>query len=253
MTKTSADKDPQGPNQSAKASHDKTKKGKSTKDWNSSRMVEDYLKHIHSAAEWGEKSFSVSQLAQQMGVAVSTASENIRRLAQDGLVKHEPYRRITLSTEGQRVAIAMVRKHRLLETYLVEKLNYRWDEVHEEADILEHAVSDRLIAHIDAALNFPKFDPHGDPIPAVDGHYEHVSSQSIAQAKSGKAVEVVRISDDNPQLLRFLKNVGIQPGVKVTPLQYVLHAGIMNVEVGGNPVALGQPAIEAIWVSKPAS
>lgn len=112
---------------------------------------------------------STKMLAEKIGVSASTASESIRKLAEQGLVDHEKYGAVTLTEAGRRAALEMVRRHRLLETFLVNELGYAWDEVHDEAEVLEHAVSDRLVARIDAKLGFPQRDPHGDPIPATDG------------------------------------------------------------------------------------
>ena len=134
-----------------------------------STVTQDYLKAVWSVCEWGEAGASITGLSRRMGVAVSTASENVARLVDAGLLVHEPYRAVTLSSEGWRRATAIIRRHRLLETYLVANLGFTWDEVHVEAEELEHAVSDRLIDRIDAALGHPVRDPHGDPIPGPDG------------------------------------------------------------------------------------
>lgn len=219
------------------------------KSFTESRMVQDNIKAIYAAGEWGEEKFSVSQLAQQMQVAVSTASENVRRLTELGLVAHEPYRGVTLTKTGMTLALKMVRKHRLLETYLHQRLGFNWDEVHEEAEILEHAASERLIEHIDADLGFPTADPHGDPIPRKDGTLVTISSQALAEVESGQEVAVVRIDDDNPHLLRFFEKSGIVPGATLQVLDYHPVAGVMTVAVAGREISLGQPAVESIWVS----
>ena len=134
---------------------------------------QDYLKAIWNAQEWSPEGapqkVSTKMLAEKIGVSASTASESIRKLAEQGLVDHEKYGAVTLTEAGRRAALEMVRRHRLLETFLVNELGYAWDEVHDEAEVLEHAVSDRLVARIDAKLGFPQRDPHGDPIPATDG------------------------------------------------------------------------------------
>ena len=134
-----------------------------------SPVVEDILKIIWSAQERGEDGVAVNEVAARMGVVPSTASENVARLTEQGLIDHKPYRKAHLTAEGRRVAIGIVRRHRLLETYLHEALGFDWDEVHEEAEALEHAVSDRLLERLDRVLGHPSRDPHGDPIPRPDG------------------------------------------------------------------------------------
>ena len=173
-----------------------------------STVAQDYLKAVWAACEWGGAGASITGLARRMGVAASTASENVARLVEAGLLEHEPYRAVTLSEEGARRARRMMRRHRLLETYLVEVLGFEWDEVHAEAEVLEHAVSERLLAALDAALGHPVRDPHGDPIPAADGRIVQPALRSIDTVKVGRTVVVGRIRDESA-LLRDLKRAGI--------------------------------------------
>ena len=130
-----------------------------------SSSIEDYVKVIYSFTEWQDKPITSSQLAQRLGVANSSVSEMVRKLKDQGLVDHQPYSAITLTRDGVRLALSMVRRHRLIETYLVQELGYRWDEVHDEAELLEHAVSDTFIERMAAKLGNPVRDPHGDPDP----------------------------------------------------------------------------------------
>jgi DtxR family Mn-dependent transcriptional regulator len=134
-----------------------------------SSSIEDYVKVIYSFTEWQDKPITSSQLAQRLGVANSSVSEMVRKLKDQGLVDHKPYSAITLTADGIRLALSMVRRHRLIETYLVQELGYSWDEVHDEAELLEHAVSDTFIERMAGKLGNPLRDPHGDPIPAADG------------------------------------------------------------------------------------
>ena len=173
-----------------------------------STVAQDYLKAVWAACEWGGAGASITGLARRMGVAASTASENVARLVEAGLLEHEPYRAVTLSEEGARRARRMMRRHRLLETYLVEVLGFEWDEVHAEAEVLEHAVSERLLAALDAALGHPVRDPHGDPIPAADGRIVQPALRSIDTVGVGRTVVVGRIRDESA-LLRDLKRAGI--------------------------------------------
>lgn len=174
-----------------------------------SHVAEDYLKEMWGHEEAGGTGISVNDLAARMGVAASTASENVARLTSQGLVTHEPYKKVHFTSEGRRIAVGMVRRHRLLEAYLHERLGFEWDEVHEEAEILEHAVSDRLLAHIDEALGRPSRDPHGDPIPDADGAVRTGGSVPLDLGAAGEWVTVARLSDEDPQGLRDLEEAGI--------------------------------------------
>ncbi|MBE6475017.1 MAG: metal-dependent transcriptional regulator [Actinomyces succiniciruminis] len=174
----------------------------------SSAVTQDYLKAVWAASEWGGKGASITGLARRMGVAPSTASENVARLVEAGLLEHAPYRAVTLSDRGRRLARAMVRRHRLLETYLVAALGFEWDEVHAEAEVLEHAVSDRLLSALDAALGHPARDPHGDPIPAADGSVVVPALCALETLQIGQSGVVGRIRDD-PALLKQLTRAGI--------------------------------------------
>lgn len=216
-----------------------------------SRMAEDNIKAIYNATEWDDKGVTITKIAEQMGVAISTASENISKLAAQGLVEHEPYRGISLTSTGREMALRMVRKHRIIETYLCERLGYTWDEVHEEAEVLEHAASDRLINHMDADLGFPSYDPHGDPIPKADGSLKEAELQGLAALQVGESSVVMRINDDDAALLRYLQTeTGIRPAVGVTVLENIPEAGIMRLEIEGRQVSLGLPAVAAILVKK---
>lgn len=211
-------------------------------------MTEDYLKLIYGASEWDGEPMSVSALAFRLGVAASTASENVRKLTESGYISHLPYQGIELTEQGREIALKMVRRHRLLETYLVEKLGFDWDAVHDEAEVLEHAASDALIDAIDRALDHPTRDPHGDPIPSPSGEVAAVSGRSLADFSEGEGGIVVRISDDNAQLLRHLEKRGILLDVPVTLVERQDFAGTFIVNVDGNPVELAQPAAQAVWL-----
>lgn len=177
-----------------------------------SEVSQDYLKAIWSAREWGGEPMTATELAQRFGTTKANVTEVLKRLDELGLIVRVPYRPPILTAEGEKIALSMVRRHRLLETFLVESLGYRWDEVHDEAETLEHASSDLLIDRIDAFLGSPKTDPHGDPIPGPDGQVEsHDSSLLLAEATPG-AYTVIRVSDADPDVLAHLAEVGVVPG-----------------------------------------
>lgn len=234
-----------------------------------SQVTQDYLKVIFSTEEWGGTGISVSDLAARMGVVASTASENVRRLTDLGLVDHRPYQKVHLTQEGRKVAVAMVRRHRILETYLLEKLDFDWDEVHREAEVLEHAISDTLLEHLDRALGYPFRDPHGDPIPAVDGTWFAPPRRSLDDLPVGEHAQVVRISDASSDMLRDLEGLGIvldadlyvearsatlgTTRLRVTPPQgWRPRTGAARPTGGastGSDVELGTVATSAIFVS----
>ncbi|MEB3065246.1 manganese-binding transcriptional regulator MntR [[Mycobacterium] zoologicum] len=219
-------------------------------------VAQDYLKVIWTAQEWSPDKVSTKMLAEKIGVSASTASESIRKLADAGLVDHEKYGAVSLTEDGRRAALAMVRRHRLIETFLVCELGYGWDEVHDEAEVLEHAVSDQLIARIDAKLGFPQRDPHGDPIPADDGQVPTPPARQLWACTDGESGTVARISDHDPEMLRYFAQVGISLDARLRVLTRREFAGIISValESPGAPageqttIDLGSPAAQAIWV-----
>ena len=217
-----------------------------------STVAQDYLKVIWTAQEWAPEKVSTKMLAERLGVSASTASESIRKLADQGLVDHEKYGAVTLTEAGRLAALAMVRRHRLMETFLVNELGYSWDEVHDEAEVLEHAVSDRLVARIDAKLGFPRRDPHGDPIPAPDGRVPTPPARQLSVCEDGEAGVVARISDADPEMLRYFDSVGINLDSRVRVLARRDFAGMITVAIeredGDSTVDLGSPAAQAIWV-----
>ena len=216
-------------------------------------VAQDYLKVIWTAQEWSREKVSTKMLAQKIGVSASTASESIRRLAEQGLVDHEKYGAVALTDTGRRAALAMVRRDRLLETFLVHELGYGWDEVHDEAEVLEHAVSERLIARIEAKLGFPRRDPHGDPIPGSDGRVPTPPARQLWACADGDTGTVARISDADPEMLRYFDSVGISLDSRLRVLKRRDFAGVISVAIesaGGaqTTVELGSPAAQAIWV-----
>ena len=214
-----------------------------------SSVAQDYLKIIWSATEWSDEPVTVKQLSERMGVRAATVSDGVRRLADRGLVVHERYGGVGLTEEGRRHAVAMVRRHRLIETFLVEELGYGWDEVHDEAEVLEHAVSDELVDRIDRRLGYPARDPHGDPIPTADGTPRRPEAEPLLSAQTGVPLTVVRISDADPAVLRYLGERGIGLDVSLTVDEHRAFAGDVTAIIDGRPVVLGATAAAAVWVA----
>ncbi|WJY68654.1 metal-dependent transcriptional regulator [Corynebacterium auris] len=210
--------------------------------------TQDYLKVVFDLTERTGAPATMGVIAGRMGQRASTTTEGVKRLAEKGLLAHEPYSGISLTEKGREVALVMVRRHRLIETYLVEQLGYSWDEVHEEADQLEHAVSETFIARIDALLGHPTRDPHGDPIPTATGEIEALQVQTLASLPEDATGVVERINDSDAELLRYLAEVGIRPGVGVR-MTGTRFAGMRLVRAGEREVALADAALEAVDVS----
>ncbi len=197
-----------------------------------SRSVEDYLKVIYSLTEEG-KAASTSAVAQALDVQPASVTGMVKRLAEAGYVEHVPYRGVRLTAEGRAQALGVVRRHRILETYLLQRLGYAWDDVHDEAERLEHAASDRLIERMAAALEDPSHDPHGAPIPTPAGDIEAVDFATLADAAPGEDVRIRAVADDDPERLRHMEATGLKPGVRLRVEGHEPLEGPVSVRVGG--------------------
>lgn len=211
-------------------------------------VAEDYLKTIYAHTEWQDAPVTTTALAARLGLAPSSVTEMVRKLGASGLVRHEPYGAIELTADGLAVALRIVRRHRLIETWLVEQHGYDWAEVHDEAEVLEHVVSDRLLESIDRTLGHPIVDPHGDPIPTPDGAVTVPPAVGLATAPLGR-VRVVQISDRDPSVLRRLASRSIHVGSSLTVVEAADAAGTVVVEGDGGRLALDSPAAAAIRVT----
>jgi DtxR family Mn-dependent transcriptional regulator len=197
--------------------------------------VQDYAKAIYSIG--GE--VSNSAIAERLGVSPASASAMVKRLESLGLVLHRPYRGVTLTDAGERVALEVIRHHRLIELYLAQALGMSWDRVHEEAEVLEHAISPQLSELIAAALGNPKRDPHGDPIPTPEGQIEERPTRSLAELEPGDVGTLVRVSDSDPEMLRYLSRRGITPGDRFEVTDKQPFDGPLSVRFGNEEHVLG--------------
>lgn len=209
--------------------------------------TQDYLKLVWDISERTGHSATLSEIATALGQRASTTSEAIKRLVAQDLVIHEPYGGISLTSKGEKYALVMARRHRLIETFLVKELGYEWDEVHAEADLLEHSVSDKFIARIDELLGHPTHDPHGDPIPTAQGEIENLGVLHLGEVEPGVSAIVVRVHDNDPELLRYLAQHQIVPGAEVSRAA-TNFGGMLLVNVGADEVALSEVALRAINV-----
>ncbi|PRQ11399.1 metal-dependent transcriptional regulator [Corynebacterium sp. 13CS0277] len=204
------------------------------------------MKTVWFITERSGEAASLSAIAQDMGQKASTASEAMKRLVDRGLVHHERYLGVTLTPEGQRLALAMVRRHRLVEMFLCETLGYTWDEVHDEAEVLEHAITDTLLDRIDEHLGHPTRDPHGDPIPAADGTMDDVGTEDLSTVAVGETAIIDRILDRDADLLRYLAAHGVTPGAQITVTD-APYPGMRVVQAEGfDPAPIADAALEAI-------
>ncbi|GAB3620205.1 metal-dependent transcriptional regulator [Glutamicibacter endophyticus] len=217
-----------------------------------SDSAQNYLKIIYGLQEWSSDPVTPSSIAQRAGMKLSTVSGALAKLRQQDLLDHSPYGEVALTERGRDFAVQMVRRHRLIETFLVKMLGYRWDQVHEEADSLEHSVSDFMIERMDQTLGYPTRDPHGDPIPAADGTISFPEAYLLADAAVGSTVVIERISDADSELLQHLQENGVVIGAEVEISGMDKFAETVEVRAQcGNTVALGVAAAQAIWVSNP--
>ncbi|MBT2474423.1 metal-dependent transcriptional regulator [Microbacterium sp. ISL-103] len=207
-----------------------------------SPAADDYLKTVYAHTEWQDAPITPSVLAAKLGIAPSSVTEMVKKLAAAGLVSHVPYGAVRLTDAGTRRALAMVRRHRLIETWLVQEFDYGWHEVHDEAEVLEHTISDRLLEGIDARLGRPRFDPHGDAIPDADGAVDREPFVLLADAPTGHVGRVLRVDDRDPELLRALEAAGVIVAATVTTTP-------SGIELDGAATALPEGAADVVWLS----
>jgi DtxR family transcriptional regulator, Mn-dependent transcriptional regulator len=211
-----------------------------------SESAQDYLKAIWKLERTGD--MSTSALAESLGVTPASATAMLKKLATLGLVVHERYHGATLTPAGERMALEVVRHHRLLELYLMEALGLTWDQVHQEAERLEHHLSDELEAAIDQALGYPTRDPHGDPIPSPELLLARDELVCLSDLEAGSMTVVRRVPDGDPELLRYLASLGLVPAEEVTVLDQAPFDGPVTVEVRGSRHAIGRSLAAQIEV-----
>ncbi len=209
------------------------------------QSVEDYLKAIYRLSPEGRFA-STSDIAHLLELSAPSVSGMVKRLSESGLLEHVPYKGVQLTEAGRREALRMVRRHRLIEAYLVQFLGYSWDTVHAEAERLEHAVSDTMVERMAAALGHPSVDPHGDPIPAADGSIHEPASMALAEVPVGRTVEIRRVDERDPERLRYLAALGLVPGVVVTLRDRQPFGGPVTVEVTGARHVIGTELAQVV-------
>jgi len=213
--------------------------------------VEDYLKAIYDL-ERGAQAATTNEIAERLAISPASVSGMMRRLADQGLITHEPYRGVRLTEDGRRAALRTLRRHRILECYLTEVLGYPWDRVHDEAEQLEHAASEELIERMASALGDPAHDPHGAPIPSREGEVDEPTLRTLADAAVGEQVRVRQVMDKDAERLRYLAELGIRPGALVRILERAPFDGPITLGVGrtgaGVTRVIGPALAEQVFV-----
>jgi DtxR family Mn-dependent transcriptional regulator len=212
--------------------------------------VEDYAKAIYALERRSDGPVGTTALAERLGVSPGTVTAMVKRLAELGLAEHEPYRGVALTEAGERVALEMIRHHRLIEAYLAEALGVPWDRVHDEAEILEHYISEDLEERMAAALGDPSHDPHGDPIPDRElSLVDEAGAIALAELEIGATATFTRVSDSDPDMLRYLAGRGIRPGIEVTVREREPFGGALMVAVDDDAHAIGTELARRMVVS----
>jgi DtxR family Mn-dependent transcriptional regulator len=211
--------------------------------------VENYLKHVLLLSESTDELVSMGALASALAVVPGTVTTMVKALADEGLVEHQPRHGVRLTSDGRRMALNVLRKHRLVETFLVNVLKMDWSKVHEEAEQLEHAISDEVLDRLDALLGHPETDPHGDPIPSRQGKMSSQVYATLATCVADRPLRVVRITEQSKEFLQFAEQNGLQPGTSLRVTDRNLTAGLVTLKKSaGRPLALSIVAAGKILV-----
>ncbi len=213
-----------------------------------SASVQDYAKAVYALEVRAGAAVSTNELASRLGVTPGSVSAMVRKLAEFGIVEHEPYRGVRLTDRGRRVALEVLRHHRLVELFLAEELGMSWDRVHEEAEVLEHVLSDDLERLIAARLGDPRVDPHGDPIPTAQFEIDERQTASLDELPAGAVGRFVRVSDSDPEMLRYLSIQGIELGDRVEVTGRQPFGGPVFMRVGDRELPLGGQLARAMRI-----
>jgi len=214
-----------------------------------SQSVEDYLKTIYTL-EVEDTGASTTKIAGALGVSSASATNMVKRLSQMGLVDYESYKGATLTKSGQKIALEIIRHHRLLELYLLEVMGYSWDEVHDEAEKLEHHISERFEDKIAKLLDDPTHDPHGDPIPTKEGLIPEMDARPLVEAEADQQYIVSRVKDQDPELLRYLEKIGLLPGIRITIKEKAPFKGPITMVIENKKQVIGNDVAQNIFVAK---
>lgn len=210
---------------------------------------ENYLKAIYHLSEDGSKAVLTNDLAEAMHTKAASVTDMIKKLSLKEFISHEKYYGVNITPKGKAVALSVIRKHRLWETFLVQKLSFSWDEVHEVAEQLEHIQSNRLIEKLDEYLGFPKTDPHGDPIPDSNGKIKALQKVMLSTLSPGSDSLIVAVKDSDSKLLKYLDKIGARPGKKIKVIDREEYDGSMEVSINSQRFFLSKEVSENILVT----
>lgn len=213
-----------------------------------SQQIEDYLKTIYRLQPHAGGA-TTNAIAESLSVKPASVTGMLKKLDELKLVKHAPYQGVTLTRSGEKVALEIIRHHRLLELFLVETLDYSWDEVHQEAERLEHVISEDFEERVARRLGNPTLDPHGDPIPAKDGSIAEVRQQCLAELQSGQSAQITRLNDAHPEMLRYAAELGLRPKTQIVLVDSEPFGGSLRVRVGQGEHSIGRELAQHIFVT----
>lgn len=211
------------------------------------QSTEDYIKSIYKLQKRG-KSVATSALAKHLNVGDGSVTDMLKKLSQKRLIRYKPYRGVDLTETGKRLAMKMMRRHRLWEMFLVTVLSYRWDEVHEEAELLEHVISEKMERRIDKALGYPRVDPHGDPIPTADGGLPDIKYRTLHECAVGERCTIVRVSDESPEVLQYLNKIGLCLNAKIKIKQKIAFDGSIILQTESKEISLSPALAKSVFV-----
>ncbi|MEM7108517.1 MAG: metal-dependent transcriptional regulator [Bacteroidota bacterium] len=212
---------------------------------------ENYLKTIYHLAEQSGESVSTNSIADELNTKAASVTDMIKRLSVKGILSYQKYKGVHVSEAGKMAALQVIRKHRLWETFLVAKLKFNWDEVHEVAEQLEHIRSPLLIRRLDELLGHPKFDPHGDPIPDENGRFNEKPKSPLLELEIERSGVVVAVQDDSPAFLQYLDKIGIYIGAKIKLVDRIDFDGSMEIQIDGRKTTfISKQVSENIWLTE---
>ncbi|MEO8664110.1 MAG: metal-dependent transcriptional regulator [Ignavibacteria bacterium] len=213
------------------------------------RSLEDYLKNIYSIQPISGR-VTTSLLADKLNISAAAVSEMVSKLSGKGYIKNIPYKGFELTKKGEAIAINLVRKHRIWEVFLLKHLNYPWDKVHSEAENLEHSSSDELILRLDKFLDYPKFDPHGHPIPDKEGNISPDKTIPAADLKSGDTAVIKQVSDENPEVLIYLSKAGLKLNDEIKVIEKINFDNSLSIHFKSGNIFLSEKLAKNIFVRK---
>ncbi len=213
-------------------------------------VEENYLKAIYHLSQTGDCDVTTNALAEEMKTTPASVSDMIKKLSKKKVVNYQKYKGVNVSEEGKLIALQVIRKHRLWEVFLVEKLSFNWDQVHEVAEQLEHIKSPLLIQRLDEFLGYPKYDPHGDPIPDENGQFTESKKEPLSEVPVGQLGVVVAVQDSGTAFLKYLDKVGIQIGSKIMVDELIEFDGSMDITIDQKKsITVSKTVAENIWLA----